>query len=329
MSDRDEVIDAVKGVATLLVVFSHCIVPFGLKCWYLLFSCMIPVFFIVSGRLQKQDFGLRGLFRRECRILCPYFFYGIVIISVHNILGGHCELAADGLALLYSRYCLHPLGIGVPNTFFLNRYGLSPMWFLTCMALSYLLYYPLMHARRREKEVLLVTAYVSITVLFARIPILLPWSLDTAFLGAIFIWIGKNFPVKEQHVSTLVITIFIYIILEVNTLGGVNLSIREYGVAREYGIPFYLICGTLFFHMIEIGCTLLKGTIIIKAFAVLGEASLILMCCQYAIFSDFITVGMNRYVSICVSVFLCLFLSLFLKRLRGRHPDWLLVKYLM
>lgn len=90
------------------------------------------------------------------------------------------------IGLLYSRYCLLPLGTD-GNTYYLSTF--APGWFLTALFVASILFIPFLHLHSKQINFLILLYFV-ITFLLNNLFILLPWSLDTAFIGALFIFVG-------------------------------------------------------------------------------------------------------------------------------------------
>ncbi|HCI25159.1 MAG TPA: hypothetical protein DFK11_11685 [Lachnospiraceae bacterium] len=100
------------------------------------------------------------------------------------------------IGIFYSRYALYPLNES-ENVLFL-QIGNSPLWFLTSMFIGCMLFYVIMEIARDSmiKTWLCYVGLIVITILFQSFPVLLPWSIDTAFLTAWFMLIGYNMKKK-------------------------------------------------------------------------------------------------------------------------------------
>lgn len=224
-------LDAIKGVAIVLVILSHSQeIPF---IHWLLVACYMPLFFLASGYTFRDYAGV--LNKRWKQLLIPYagwcLFYLVWGISadIHAEKFSISDVALKVFGILYSRYSFFPPS--PENELMLFPNGAMPMWFLTCLAVSYAVALPLIRANRAGK-IFISTLYLVISVALSYIPILLPWSLDTAFLGAIFIFLGHL--AKSIHLSTkqifvtLLISSFSYLTLSyINP--GINMSVKQYG----------------------------------------------------------------------------------------------------
>ena len=165
----------------------------------------------------------------------------------------------------YSRWCLYPYGTK-PNIFFF-RIGNGPLWFLTSMFVSFILYKPI---QTSSTPWLYVFFYLVATYLLSFLPILLPWSADTAFLMAVFIFIGSYIREKKLldklSIPVLLGLALIYCLFTM-LCGNINLSVRLYGTSLFLFFPTavigslllmrfsILIDSTLIGHLLQrIGC---------------------------------------------------------------------------
>ena len=158
--------------------------------------------------------------------------------------------------------------------------GAMPMWFLTCMALSYIAFIPLV--KSKGKTLLsLILLYLVISSVFSFCPVLLPWSLDTAFLGALMLYTGYRLkgikPNKLQSLAALLICGIIYIFL-VDFNGFINMSIRRYGEWPVISVILFLIIGLLGTICYSCFFILTENSILCRFFAYFGRLSLTIMC---------------------------------------------------
>lgn len=200
-------IDAAKGLAILLVMLGHIGINIPIIGKYLI-PFRMPLYFIITGYFISSSIVLKKFIaKRTKRLLIPYLFYGILInciILFMVYLSGELTMqtAIDKfIGLLYSRYCLLPLGTD-GNTYYLSTF--APAWFLTALFVASALFIPFLHLRSKRIKWLILVYFV-ISFLLNRLPILLPWSLDTAFIGALFIFVGyklNNSNINPPRVNT-------------------------------------------------------------------------------------------------------------------------------
>lgn len=266
MSKRIDYLDTAKGVSLLAVMITHsCGMPF--EKYFVAFY--IQIFFILSGITYKEGRSLsENIARRFKRIIKPYFIYSFVIIAINIILGElktGKELLEALIGVMYSRYCFYPIDYAGENKFFL-LIGNSPLWFLTAMLMSSCVFY--ITIKYAEKKVYVVSViFMILTALLCQLPILLPWSIDTAFLGAFFMlagYYGKKIFTKDVNFGVVFIVLVLYVI-GCHYNGTINISIRRYGNYGAVSVLAVCIMGILGTFL----CLYLSK--IIKAIPIIGS----------------------------------------------------------
>lgn len=268
---RFDYIDIAKGMGIILVVCSHSMYS---DLMYIASSCFIPLFYVTSGYVTSKV----NIKRKAKKLLIPYVFFNTVILTLMWIVGFKDITFVHLWGILYSRYALYRLDI-TNNLFFMNI-GNSPLWFLTSMFLAFIWFYLLLQIKRKGIRLILLLTYLIITILFSYLPILLPWSLDTSFLMAIFIYSGYAIRNKEDGIELLTgkvayrLSIFYVVCLLIN--GYTNLSISNFGKS-VWLTTFAGIAGSL----ILIKCAIwLEKTKCKNTLVKIGKNSLIIFCIQ-------------------------------------------------
>jgi len=323
---RKNWLDAAKGLSMVLIMMSHsCGFPVASKFFL---AGFVAIFFFLSGYTYtpRGSFG-ESINKKAKSLLIPYFFYGILAIfaiALFTYVKGGDWIGYgknESLGLLYSRYSMCRGG----GRFFLKG-GLEPMWFLTCMFLSFI--WVELYVRTRSKyRFLLVLCYLFLTYAFSFSSLLLPWSFDTTFIGAVLIILGyetRLFLGKQKEsvcVKKISGSIWLQLLLigiSVGVLfflayffGEGNFSLGDYGKYGMFGILSFLLEGVLKAVVIG-GVFFILGeiSIITKLFAFIGKQSLRLMCTHYCVFV-LIGATINRtYLYAVVGMALALVLSL-------------------
>lgn len=273
MKERLDFIDVAKGLGIILVVLNHTVRP---DLIYYTSPISVPIFFFCSGYTSsKKDISLKQCFNRQAvKLLKPYLFFSILLLlyfhdfSLRAILG-----------IFYSRYCLYPFGTGVDICHFMIV-GNYPMWFLTCMVIAYLLYDLIIYYPRYQY--FLVGIYLVITTGTSFLPILLPWSLDTAPLMAVIMFGGKLvrryvpdiFKNKKTHY--LVIISFVLYLLLLPFCNDINISIRMFGS----NIITFLLAALTGCITLTYLSRLFQGTFVDKVLQYIGIHSLTIFCIE-------------------------------------------------
>ena len=305
-TDRLRFVDISKGIGLFLVISSHVYGP--LMSWS--FPFYIPLFFIVSGYCTVRPISLKNKFKK---LIIPYFLFSAILLSIYRSIH-----LSDLIGVLYSRWCLYPLG-SEENVFLLQS-GNGPLWFLTSMFVSFILYWLL---QKSNRVLLLLFFYFSITYCLAYLPLLLPWSLDTAFLMAIFIFVGTEFRKRNilQHIDykwALVLSILYFVFLHYS--GFVNLSVRIYGRSLFILFPAALLGSVLILKM----SLLIEKGVVGKVLSSIGRHSLSIFCLHIPFISvwdaliDYFHLTMPPYANgiLCVVFIMTItyLLSLFLDK---------------
>lgn len=319
MKKRIEYIDAIKGFGILLVMFNHCGL-YNESISPIISAGYMPWFFILSGITFKNK-GTKNNIQLKCkRLLIPYFFYGIILSFIPL-----AEWSNNLLGILYSRYCLYP---NLSHTF-LPKYG-SPLWFLTAMFISYILFFLYIRISQKKKQIYLIILYIIIAYLCTYLPILLPWSIDTAFIGAIFIILGYRFQpfFLSEKTNLMKLLISICLIIPITIFNGnTNMSIRYYGNSNHiYSLYFFLIIGIISFIILREIFIRIKSTIVTKILSVIGIQTLRLMCIHLIfiytfnhIFKTFIQANDSiiTIISIVITILLSILTDKIIKKLQN------------
>lgn len=239
---------------------------------------------------MKQDSLSAAAVKKSKRLLIPYGIYSCILIMVACIPYtkevSH-EIINWIIGILYSRKCLYTYESENNIVFMGKEQGV--LWFLTCMFVAYILSQFCLKFRERYRGIILA-AYLAAGMLLSLLPILLPWSLDMAFVAAILMifgfYINKFDFEKLSPVKLLVIILascLVYIPLK-RIDGGNTMAIRIFG---QYGIVSVINFCLLGFSGSLIcmsAARLIERFRFTEIFAAVGRMSLILFCTHMIIF---------------------------------------------
>lgn len=346
---RVQWIDTAKGVAIILVLIVHSsfwdfstshdnikFIPFIRKCLVVTIASYMPLFYFLSGYTYKP--GTYVLKLRFDRLIKPYLQWGTLCILISWLIADEGILRSGQyispvLGLLYSRYSLFPAES--TNNILLLSENAQPLWFLTSLFTSFICFLPLIHFRKYQKHIII--AYLFITLALSFSPILLPWSIDTAPLGALFLFAG--FTCKERKLFFYLnkwllfgaIPLLAIYVVAVWYNGGINMSIRGYGehpFLSPFLCTFIGISGSTLFCIV---CMLIEKLHLCAPLAYLGRISLTILCCHsivYQLLNKLIPKGNNFFTPLldhsqaffAIQVFAALLVSILIceipKRLR-------------
>ena len=256
-------LDIVKGISLIFILMSHsCGFPYNISRFFI--SYFVPIFFIVSGYLQVDKYSTKEFVsRRVHKLIFPYFGYNFLILVIYYFWHGFNSLKEFLLAIIgifYSNYCLY-YPIGAEFNIFFYRIENSPTWFLTtffCANILFLIY--VKHCDNIIKRIIILFLFIAATQILSHFPIFLPWGIDKAFLGTVFMIIGYEFKKTrffefKSNYNTI-ITLFINCIVaflynQITIINpGVNMSIREYGSYGIFSVILFIcagFCGSFIF----------------------------------------------------------------------------------
>lgn len=274
MKKRLDYIDIAKGLAIILVVYSHSVYPDPISYTYAFY---VPVFFFCAGfTSSKKNLSLKDNFiRNAIKLLKPYLFFNIILILFF-----HSFSLRTFLGVFYSRYSLYPLDTNsnICNLFIAGNY---PLWFLTSMIVSYLLYYLIIYSPH-QFQYYIISLFLIATAIMEFLPILLPWSIDTAFLTAIIMYAGtlfhQNFPDSFNNKAPkpiVFLAIIVYLLL-LPLCHNINLSVRMYGSS----LAVYLLAAITGSILLIALSRFLQSLFVGKALQQIGQHSLTIFCIE-------------------------------------------------
>ena len=283
-------IDAVKGVAILLVMLAHFSEQVHPVLTWLVLG-YVPIFFVMSGlTYHSTDNEKESIRKRAKQLWIPYLCYGLSILVITALLSKNVSFFHGFLGLLYGRYCLFPLGSEMQFELLKACYYIAPLWFLPCMWLVYLLM--MLQDHLHNKWILPLFALL-LSMLSQYKPILLPYSLDTCFAAYLFMECGrqlskiKNLPI-HWAISLLMLilcSVVYYIIGSIN--GSTNMSVGLFGQIAPWSICCFLLLGITESISFSILFRWLESSFLCRIFSYLGRKALRLMCIHLLVGSLF------------------------------------------
>jgi fucose 4-O-acetylase-like acetyltransferase len=265
-------IDALRGIGIMLVVFAHHSLPVTLDTY--IYSFHMPLFFFVSGFLL--DFGkyvdsTASFVKRRFRsLIVPYFFFALITCLFYFLLDSLFQpqvtniefFEADALYMIYS-ILFSPGSLVSYN---------PPLWFLTCLFVTELLFYGFAKNYYQEPNklaLLLATAGVIGYLYSVLVSFRLPWNADVALSAVVFYGAGNLFRRFTEHkfvsgpvgsleadsrfwgrflqiekflpeVLILISLLYIGYIIEFPEADTINMNSMEYGNFFSFYIPAFL-----------------------------------------------------------------------------------------
>lgn len=318
--NRLDYIDVAKGIGIVLVVTSHSVswqfvLPF--------IGFFVPVFYVTAG-CTLRDLSLK---KKAKRLLKPYFVISFFLLFA-VLISGFREIGWEQFfGIFYSRYAVYPLDRA--DNLLLMTFGNSPMWFLTSLFTAFFAVYPLIRLQRWTGW--LLGLYFVLTVLLDKLPVLLPWSIDTAFLMAHLIYTGMWMQKQGLFERSGWCWLLVLIIYGVAWLIGgkyQNLSLRDYGTSA-----FWTVVMGISGSAVAIKCCqwIARNMNLVKrVFVEIGQNSLLIFCIQMPLLQIarqmwYITVGDGSIVFCALfQIVFTLIVGWALSKLQQRYFSWLL-----
>lgn len=325
-SKRLEWLDAIKGIGILLIMACHAgLLP---RISFLLTAGYISIFFVASGYTYKAKDSFKEEISKRCkRLLFPYFFWVSLSLVMLYVLNIKQNILSGIYGMLYSRYSLY-FGMETPNDVLLLPFtGNTPPWFLTGLFVALMFMYFL----RRANTILIVIFCIALSMIAVYIPVLLPWSIDTALIGTLQIYTGIQIRGGQLKTinkwSTFLMMVCFYLVLLAFDRTN-NISVRIYGNHEPMSVITYTLIGVIEFSLMRYVFKLFESRKVVRWLAEIGRLSLVLMCIHDPINSIFKSFFYDGKIIMIISYVVIIELS-FLIRILSKKINKPLVSYLL
>jgi len=235
---RLDYVDAAKGFSLLCVMLGHT-AGGGLVTY--IDNMLLPVFWISAGFTSRPDFSLSARFRS---LVIPYFMMSAACLLFTFLFSPDVSMWRAVAGVFYSRFTLFA---DAANGCLLMVADNSVLWFLTSLFTAYCLFRLLLMVRIAWLRVMAGAASVAVGFLYSLLPVLLPWSVDTAFFIAPLMLTGhelRRSDLTDRHRwPALAVCVAGYMLC--NLLAGpTNYSIRDMGAVYPASFGCALFGGT-------------------------------------------------------------------------------------
>lgn len=227
-------IDSVKGIAILLLLFSHSMTTYDLvKNWILAFR--IPIFFIICGYIVhlkysdgfKQGQFLNLLSKRWYNLFLPYFLFGIIWILFLNVLR---FLGSEPLRF-------HPLIVNL-----ISMEGVASLWFLPTYFFSEILLITILGLFRGVVRYGVIALIILILSLTDQSTMSYPFSLIYRVVaGSVFVFMGFIFAsYKIEDKLSWKTALLLFLLFSYLTVFNKGASMNDMKI-----VPLYLLNATI------------------------------------------------------------------------------------
>lgn len=173
--DRNPLLDIVKGIGILLVVYGHSKIEFG---HYMIYMFHMPLFFLVSGYLHKER-EIKSLLLVKMRSLIKSYIVFFIICSIIDY-------------LLKGNSMIHELDIFNPNG------CAGPLWFLVALfEISILFQMTLIFTKRYV--CVICGMFTIVGYVLSQYHIDIPLFIDSAISMMLFYYIGFELKRNEHR----------------------------------------------------------------------------------------------------------------------------------
>lgn len=146
------------------------------------------------SKWEKRGFAALIKSRAKSYIVpyCTLFAINLVIYSALMILSGRTYTLQTFLSYIVAGIYSHDTKM--PNC--------APLWFLTCIFVSYILFWFIVSRKNSLRKYVIAVSYIITLLIICALERKLgidqlPWHLDTAFAGSVFMLLGNEF--KRVH----------------------------------------------------------------------------------------------------------------------------------
>lgn len=236
---RKGYLDIAKAIGIIIVLINHIELSLG-RANRFLGVFFVSEFFMIAGMTFRKREGesLQSFTAKKAkRLLLPYGTYSLFYLawySLRSVAAGVFDLSdfAKKLAgCVYARNYLFPNG---EEKVYLMEIMNAPMWFLPALFISLVVYFILSDFLGEKKKWGVLGAFALAVLCHYMVPILLPWSIDTAFAMIPLLYAGEKLAGSDYIAATrkklwlLPMAALMFVIITVFNGSG-NISIGNYG----------------------------------------------------------------------------------------------------
>lgn len=209
MEKRMTSLDALRGVLILMIVYGHAAAKGDVLKHYV-YSYHVAAFFFLSGYLFSCGKAGFGAFvkKKFLSLMAPYYIFSLISILVFTLLGSFASDRLD-VAIKHTEVYKNILGMLYANAVEGYMKWNLPMWFLPCMFLTQIIFYPLygLLSRLLSKKRLLILPAVFCTLILPYLDYFvfrvraLPFHLESAVFLMPFFALGSSFRIIRSDFS--------------------------------------------------------------------------------------------------------------------------------
>lgn len=194
-------IDLARAAGMLLIIVGHVPNAFSGFTYNMIYAVNVPLFFILSGYLFKPQSYIKQLYKLFCNLIMPYLFTGFLMLLITefvNHIWKYGGLISGGSTKEMLAKIFFAVGTNT-NMLMTGFYmpSIGAIWFLPALFFSSIIYNFLMKTTDKYKYGFYIVGVISLVICCLgflitknNATVILPWSLNAAFIGTFFLWIG-------------------------------------------------------------------------------------------------------------------------------------------
>lgn len=237
--NRKGYLDIAKAIGIIIVLINHIELSLG-RANQFLGVFFVSEFFVLSGMTFHRKAGetLRNFaVKKAKRLLLPYAVYSAFYLAwytLRSITSGTYALSDFGKKLagcIYARTYLFPAR---EHKVYLMEIMNAPMWFLPALFVALVVYYMISVWLGEKKKWGVFAALGIALICHYVVPILLPWSIDTAMAMLVLLYAGERLAEKDyitttrKHVWVMPVMLLAFLMITMVNGSG-NISVGDYG----------------------------------------------------------------------------------------------------
>ena len=295
MSNRIDYLDIAKGLGIFLIVLGHNNIPIALYDW--IYSFHVPLFFIISGYLLKNQTLGETIVKGFRHLLLPVFVTILVTVIV--------------LALLFYRegaWKGPSVSHWITELILMNgKEGVCGMWFVIALFWGKLWY--CLIKKLEDWWILLIGSLLFILGYYCRMNFHLPFHFDNGMSVLFYLFVGMQISRYDilKYDTNWIVIIFSLFFLSIASFSPINLFEYWFRFGVWSVLTSVVLCLSLLF-VIKRFCN--HDSFIKKIFVFAGQNTLLILCMHGILHTWQVHRVLDVFPTTCFAVMECILLVL-------------------
>lgn len=235
----------------------------------------LPVFWFCAGYTSRKNFNLLS----KSKLIGEYGWLTLFCLLFTLLYFREPVSFTDIWGALYGRNRVYAAPVSVTNPWLLGMNN-GPLWFLPSLFTSYIVFKGILLAKTFRWQCALCLCSLLVATFLDRMPVLLPWSMDSAFVFAVIMCFGnwfRRYELFERGGLCLLIASAIVFSCLAPFVGPPNPSLRMFG---NYW-PAYVVAATAGVIAVLIICRWFENSVIGRIGIVVNSEALCIFGLQF------------------------------------------------